>query len=548
MTTAQGSGVVDMSGVVSSILRTHQDAVVGYQRMVTGDPDAVAACATRHEDQASALADTSTDLGRRADGLAASWEGSAHDAYRSADSRLTAQLDGIATTLRQEAQRLAAAASLLRAGRAQVDSVLSRFQQSAQLLIAQARTAAANAVGTFVQAAQQLGDSAVTAAKAVADQVGEALGGLYGLTEETGGTPEAEKAEGAEGGDEKHRGSSEVDQKKAARRALAAQPWFRDWHRATYGRDPDPEHPRLGPLSWFDNDDVLDGRRRPRSNPSVFGNTGWYSVTGDGLASAAAPLKANTPFGTLADPPEDASAAAKAWHDTNITLATTGNQTLFDGSVVDSKASGTADLGGFGSTHGSAEFDVGPRVTDNANLSIHSGQLQAGGELKGSLVDATAAGSYTAGPLTAQATGDARVGVDLTGHVSAGVNGLSAHANGFAGAEVTGRVSADVAGVGVGASGALQAGIGAQFDGQATWAGGHIVVNAKAGAALGLGASVGGSIDVDVPKLVHTAQDYGSSVLTSVQGAAGSVEYAAGQAASALGSAFRDAGTYPGAW
>jgi uncharacterized protein YukE len=540
MTTAQDSGVVDMSGVIGSMLRSYQDVVVGYQTMVTGDPDGIAACGTRHEDQAAALADASTDLGRRADTLAGSWEGSAYNAYRGASGRLTGQVDGIGATLRQEAQRLSAAAGLLRAGKSQVDSVLARFQQYAQVLIDESRTASAGAVGAFVQAAQQLGNSAVTAAKTVTDQVGEALGGLFGLAGET--------AEAAEGGEEKHPGSTEIDENKAARRALAAQPWFRDWYRSTYGRDPDPNHLRLGPLSWFDSEDVLDGRRRPKSSPSVFGNTGWYSLTGDGLASAGAPLKANTPFGSLAEPPEDASTAAKVWHDTNITLATTGNQTLYDGSLVDDKASGSTTLGGFGTAHGSAEFDAGLRATDNGSLSIHGGQLQAGGDLKATLVDATAAGSYTAGPLNAQATGAAMVGADLSGHLSAGVNGVSAHANGFAGAEVTGHAAADVAGVGVGATGSLQAGIGAQFDGQATWTNGHIVVNAKAGAALGVGASVGASIDVDVPKLVHTAQEYGGSVVNAVEGAAGSVEYAAGQAAGALGSAFRNAGAYPGAW
>jgi uncharacterized protein YukE len=544
MTTAQDSGVVDMSGVISTILKSYQDVVTGYQTMVTGDPDGISAVATKHEDQATALASASSDLGQQANMLAASWEGSAYNAYRSATGQLTGQVDGIGAALRQESQRLSAAAGLLKAGKSQMDSIVAQFQQAAQVLINESRTASAGAVGAFVRAAQQLGNSAVSAAKGVTDQVGEALGGLFGIGGETGTAGEG--AEGAEGAEEKHAGSTDVDEKKAARRALASQPWFRDWYRSTYGKDPDPEHLRLGPLSWFDNDDVLDGRRRPKSSPSVFGNTGWYSLTGDGAQSAGAPLKANTPFGTLADPPEDASTAAKVWHDTNVTLGTTGNQTLYDGSLIDDKASGTTDLGGFGTAHGTAEFDAGPRATDNGSLSIHGGQFQASGDLKATLADANASGTYTAGPLSAQANGDAMVGADLSGHAGIGVNGVSAHVNAFAGAEVTGHASADVAGVGVGATGSLQAGIGAQFDGQATWANGHIVVNAKAGAALGVGASVGANIDIDVPKLVNTAQQYGTSMVNAVGDAAGSVEYAAGQAASALGSAFRSG--YVGAW
>jgi uncharacterized protein YukE len=533
-----------MSGVVSAILKSYQDVLTGFQTMVTGDPDTIAATGTKLSDQATSLSSVAGDLGQRASALGSTWEGTAHTAYQNATTQLTTQADGAAESLRQEAQRLSAAASLLRAGKSQLDSIVARFQQQAQTLITESRTAAVGAVGAFVQAAQQLGNSAVSAAKTLVDQVGEALAGLFGSS----GGEAGEGGDKGEGGEEKHRGSTEVDEKKAAKRALAGQPWFQQWYRQTYGKDPDPNHLRLGTLSWFDDQDVLDGRRRPRSSPSVFGNTGWYSLTGDGLRSAGAPLKANTPFGALGEPPEDASIATKAWHDTNITLGSTGNQPLFDGSVVDDKTGGTTDLGGLGSAHGTAEFDVGPRATDNASLAIHGGQLQASGELKGTLADANASGTYTAGPLTAQASGDAMVGADAAGHLTAGTNGVEAHANLFAGAQVTGHASADVAGVGVGATGSLQSGIGAQLDGQATWANGHLVVNARAGAALGVGATVGASIDVDVPKLVNTAEQYGTSAINAVQSAAGSVEYAAHQAATAVGNAMVQAGPYAGAW
>ncbi|HEX5405646.1 MAG TPA: hypothetical protein VFX16_25505 [Pseudonocardiaceae bacterium] len=535
----QGSGVVDMSGVISSILKSYQDVVTGYQTMVTGDPDSIQATATRHEDQATGLAAASTDLGQRADTLASTWEGSAYNAYRTATGQLTGQVDSIAASIRQEAQRLTAAASLLRAGKSQMDSIVAQFQQAGRTLINESRTAAAGAVGAFVRAAQQLGNSAVSAAKTLVDQVGQTLAGLFGVS--------ATAAEGG-GPEQKHFGSVEIDKNKALKTALANQPWFKSWYRSTYGTDPDPSHLRLGALSWMSGQSVLDGRRMPRSSPSVFGNTGWYSLTSDGLQSAGTPLKANTPFGSLAGPPEDASTTTKLIHDTNITLANTGNQTLYDGSLVDDKTTGSTELGGLGTLHGTAEFDAGLRATDNANLSIHGGQLQAGGDLKATLVDANASGSYTAGPVNAAATGDAMVGADAAGHLTAGVNGLEAHANLFAGAQVTGTANADVAGVGVGATGSLQAGIGAQFDGQATWNNGHIVVNAKAGAALGVGASVGANIDIDVPKLVNTAQQYGGAAMNAVESAAGSVEYAAGQAAHAIGNAMITAGPYAGAW
>jgi uncharacterized protein YukE len=533
----QGSGVVDMSGVISSILKSYQDVVTGYQTMVTGDPDTIQATATKHEDQATGLAAASSDLGQRANTLASSWEGSAYNAYHTATGQLTGQVDTVTASIRQEAQRLSAAASLLRAGKSQMDSIVAQFQQAGQTLINESRTAAAGAVGAFVQAAQQLGNSAVNAAKTLTDQVGQTLAGLFGVA----GTAEA-------GPEQKHAGSVDIDENKALKTVLANQPWFKNWYRSTYGTDPDPSHLKLGALSWMSNQSVLDGRRMPRSSPAVFGNTGWYSLTGDGLQSAGAPLKANTPFGSQAGLPDDASTTSKLVHDTNITLGNTGTQTLYDGSLVDDKASGSSDLGGFGTAHGTAEFDAGLKATDNANLSIHSGQLQANGEVKATVADANAFGSYTAGPAYAQATGDAMVGADASGHLTAGVNGVAAHANLFAGAQVTGTANADVAGVGVGATGSLQAGIGAQFDGQATWNNGHIVVNAKAGAALGVGASVGANIDIDVPKLVNTAQQYGGAAVNAVESAAGSVEYAAGQAAHAIGSAMLTAGPYAGAW
>lgn len=537
MTTAQSSGVVDMSGVIGSILKSYQDVLTSYQTMVTGDPDSIQAAGTKLGDQATSLASVSTDVGQRATTLASSWTGTASDAYRSVTGQLTQQLDGAGSTLQQEAQRLSAAASLLLAGKSQMDSVISRFQSAAQTLIAESKTAAVGSVGAFVQAAQQLGNSATGAAKTLTDQVGEALAGLFGLAGAATGSP-----------NDKHAGQIVNSQKKALTTALAKQPWFRQWYKSTYGTDPDPDHLRLGTLSWFDQNSVLDGRRRPSSSPSAFGNTGWYSLSGDGLSSAGTPPKANTPFGSLASPPDDASTAGKLLHNTNVTLGSTGTQSLYDGSIVDDKANGTTDLGGLGTAHGNAEFDAGLKVTDNGTLSVQGGQLQAGGDLKATVADANAAGSYTAGPVTAQANGDAMFGADASGHLTAGLTGVAAHANAFAGAQVTGTAGADVAGIGVGATGSLQAGIGAQLDAQAAYTNGHILLNAKAGVALGVGGGVGANIDVDVPKMVNSAEQYGGAAVNAVESVAGSVGYAANQAATALGNSMINAGPYAGAW
>lgn len=520
MTALADSGVVDMSGVVGAILSSYQDVVARYQRMVTGDPGALSSAAATLADEAGSLASVSSDLTRRANILVGAWEGDAANAFRAAVTGLAGLLDRRRATAAAEGRRLDSAARLLQGATTAMDSVVSRFQSAARTLTDESRTAAASAVGAFVQAAQQLGQSAVGAARSLVEQVGQALAALWGPA------PGAER-------DREFGG-------KPGQRLLANQPWFRQWYRQTYGKDPDPNNLKAGALSWMGKDGVLDGRRRSTSSPGVFTNGGWRNV--DGLQRTSAPLRADTPFGSLADPPPDASLAAKTFHDTNFSLYDSGKLTLADGSVYDPKAdSGNVSLGSLGAVNGRAELDVGPRATGEWNLSVHNGQASVGGDLKGTLADASASGQYTDGPVTAAANGDAMVGGDLSGHLSGGLNGIAAHVNAFAGAQVQGSVSADVGGVGVGAQASLQAGIGAQLDGQATWDAGHVKVNWKAGAALGFGAGIGGNIDVDVPKLVNTAQQYGGQVVTGV-------ENTASQAATAIGSAFNGAGHYLGAW
>lgn len=537
MTAPTDSGVVDMSGVISSMLRTYQDVVTQYQQMVTGDPSALNTAGTSLSDQATKLGTASSDVTQRANTLATTWEGDAATAFRTAATGLTGQLDTSRGTAAQEGQRLAAAARLLQGAKSQMDGVANQFQQYAQTLIAESRTAAAGAAAQFVQAAQRLGDSAVNAGKSLVEQVGQQLAALWGLAQAPGAT--AEQGEAAE----------KEFSGKPGQRLLASQPWFRQWYRQTYGQEPDPNHLKMGALSWQNKDDVLDGRRRSTSAPGAFTNGGWYKLTTNGFLPTAAPLKANTPFGALDDPPPTASTAEKMFHDTNISIYDSGRQTLADGSIYDPKTSGDLNMGAYGNLNGKAEFDVGPRLTDQYNISVHNGQFQAGGDLKGTLLDATTSGGYTEGPVAVQGSGEGMVGADLSGHLSGGLmNGGAVHLNAFAGAQVQGTVSADVGGVGVGATGGLQAGIGAQLDGQATWDNGHVKVNWKAGATLGVGATVGGNIDVDVPKLVNTAEQYGNQAYNSLAGVSTSVQNAATDAANSIGAAFNQAGHYAGAW
>src|ERR1700743_1317762 len=254
MSTAQSPGVVDMSGVVSSILQSYQKVLTQYQTMVTGDPDTIDRTGTNLADQATKLNAVSSDLTQRSSTVAATWQGSASTAYQQASGKVSTQVTEAGTALTQESQRLSAAASLLRAGKSQMDSIIQQFQQASQTLISQSRTASASAVNQFIQAAQQLGNSAVNAGKTLTDQVGETLAGLFGLSNQPSSSGE---------GDVKNRQSSLL------KNALAQQAWFQKWYKSVYGKNPDPKNLKLGALSWFDPanpNNILDGRKRPQSS------------------------------------------------------------------------------------------------------------------------------------------------------------------------------------------------------------------------------------------------------------------------------------------
>jgi uncharacterized protein YukE len=545
MSVATDSGTVDLSGVVGSILRRYQGALANCQQVVTGDPGALTNAATSASDQANNLAAVAGTVQQQAQSLGMQWEGSAFDAFHGSTGNLATELDAVRDTLVQEAQRLSSAATALTNSKSAMDSVLSQFTSAANQLLAESSAASPAAVNAFINAAEQLGQSAVKAATSIIEQLGSALAGIFGLSAEPAVEGETEE-------EKKKFGNTESDQKKAVQKWLANQPWFKSWYKNTYGKNPDPEHLKFGALNWFDENDVLDGRRRPKSAPwSTFTNSGWYKVTSDGFTPTSAPLKANTPFGSLADPPEDASTATKLLHDSNVTLWSSGDNTVYNGADhglgYEVKDNGKLDMGSYGTLSGKADFDAGLQVTDNASVNIHGGQLQASGDLKGTLVDATASGTYKDGILGADGKVDGFVGGDLSGHFTGGINGGQVggelHLNAFAGAQVSGSASADVGGLGVGVNGSLQAGVGAQLDGQATWNNGDVKVNFRAGAALGLGASIGGNVEVNLPKMWDNVQQYGNSVVNSVSGAASSAADAIGRAATNA-----SAGGYWGGW
>ena len=195
MSVMQDSGVIDISGAISSILSQYQTILQQYQQMVTGDPAALQSASQQYAAQATQVASVASDLSQNAGGLGANWEGSAYTAFNGATQTVDDGLNLLTAALRSESQRVEEAATALQQAASGVGQVITQFQQNAQVLIAEAKDASASEVSAFFSAAQQdFGDSAVTAAGNIADQLSQALAELFGLAQEgEGDSGEAEK-------------------------------------------------------------------------------------------------------------------------------------------------------------------------------------------------------------------------------------------------------------------------------------------------------------------------------------------------------------------
>ncbi|MFC0431745.1 WXG100 family type VII secretion target [Kutzneria buriramensis] len=462
--------MTDISGVVASVLSSYLNVLDQCAKQVTGDPGALQQHAQRQADEAKNLAAVSTEISGCAGKTDASWQGTAQKAFASAAGILTKDIDDVTQQLNTESRRLSMTASAIQTTMSSMDTVRSEFLQYAKVLIDEARTAATGSEQAFLNACQQLGVSAVKSATALRQRLADALTQLYGLKPET-----AEPAEKEDEGP----GKVKVDLTQL----------------------------KKGSLSWI-GDEILDGRKRPRSVPSWFSNSGWYKLTDDGFSGTRAPKKDDTPFGD-AELPEKAGAGQKLWHSTDITLL------KGEGLIGDDSWGGKV-----GDNVDEAHAYLGPRATWDGSALVHGGEFRLDGKIQGTLADVGASGALTDGVVTAKGDVDAYVGGQLGGHLDGSSHGVAAHLDAFAGAKLSGSAGVDVAGIGVGAKGELEAGIGAQFDGQATMDNGHIKVNFKVGAALGVGASVGANIDVDLPKVWETASHYGHEAMESVSNTA----------------------------
>jgi len=179
MATVQASGVVDMSGVVGSMLASYRAVLVEYRRMVTGDVAALTSAAGRHADQASTVDSSRDELRGRASRLGGSWQGDAYRAFHASVARQAGALTELGAVLHAQSQSLGGAANALRAAQSTMDNLVSWFDQQARALIAQSAAAAAGAASAFTDAARQLGESAVAAARQCAQRLGETLTQLF---------------------------------------------------------------------------------------------------------------------------------------------------------------------------------------------------------------------------------------------------------------------------------------------------------------------------------------------------------------------------------
>ncbi|MDT7800565.1 MAG: hypothetical protein QOI78_3998, partial [Actinomycetota bacterium] len=174
-----GSGVVDASGVVSSVLSGYRQVLVECRRRVTGDPGALSAASQRVATQATTVSGKAKEIGDSAKTLHADWDGDAYTAFATAAGELGQELTDAATKLDDQAKRLATAAQLVQSAKAAVDSIIAQFDQYAAQLTAQARAVNSGSVGAFIQAGRRLGEQSVQAARQVVDEFSEALAELF---------------------------------------------------------------------------------------------------------------------------------------------------------------------------------------------------------------------------------------------------------------------------------------------------------------------------------------------------------------------------------
>lgn len=179
---------------------------------------------------------------------------------------------------------------------------------------------------------------------------------------------------------------------------------------------------------------------------------------------------------------------------------------------------------------------LGGEVSGKAGMTLLGAEAQAGVGLQGAnasanagakayLAQASAEGKYSAGVFEASGKAEGFVGAEAVAQGSIGKDGVHAGVDAFAGAKATAEGHASVAGVGVGGTAEAWAGIGAEANVDLGMENGKFVIGADLGLGLGVGAKLGGSIEVDPDKVtdavgdaVDTVGDWGGDAVDTVGG------------------------------
>ena len=151
-------------------------------------------------------------------------------------------------------------------------------------------------------------------------------------------------------------------------------------------------------------------------------------------------------------------------------------------------------------------------VEGQAGYGVHNFNATASASGKAYLAQATAEGSYQAGYFEASGKAEGFVGAEATAKASAGKDGVHAGVEAFAGAKATAEGHASVAGVGVGGTAEAWAGVGAEANVDLGMKDGKFVIGGDLGLGLGVGAKLGGSVEVDPGKVVDAAGDAADAV------------------------------------
>ncbi|NLU65833.1 putative T7SS-secreted protein [Streptomyces sp. HNM0574] len=147
-------------------------------------------------------------------------------------------------------------------------------------------------------------------------------------------------------------------------------------------------------------------------------------------------------------------------------------------------------------------------VEGQAGVGLQDGNATASASGKAYLAQATAEGKYEAGYFEAGGKAEAYAGAEAEAKGSIGADGVHGEAGAFAGAKATAEGSASVAGVGVGGTAEAWAGVGAEAKFDAGFKDdGTFTIGGEAGIGLGVGAKLGGQIEIDPGKVTDAAGD-----------------------------------------